>query len=446
MPAERRFAGFARRLTRSYVLLALLLIVAVGGATTTVAFVEFASSLDALVASSAQRASDFAAAAGARHESIAQFAPQLVKETSRPRIRVVVRDAGGTVLAGSTVSPSRAAEAIAALLGIHAAVTHVDGGVVVVAPDIGGFARFLAYYWAIILPVGLLAMLVAWAVGRRITSRAISPLGDVTQALRNIAAGDFTPKPLLSRDTELRELTSAYDEVAYRLSAATAERLRNETEMRQFIADAGHELRTPLTVVMGYIEALRGGVVTDPDGVERVYDTMLSESRRMRTVIEKLIFLARLERQAPPRNERVDLDDVAKRAIAAVGPSAAGRIEYAGSAAEIAGDADELAEAVKNVIENALKYAPESPVTVDVSADGGRARLMVRDLGPGMDAQDVERAFDRFYRGDARASAEGSGLGLAIAKRALERAGGTIALGSELGRGTTVTMTFPIAR
>ncbi len=104
-------------------------------------------------------------------------------------------------------------------------------------------------------------------------------------------------------------------------------------------------------------------------------------------------------------------------------------------------DENELYEALKNVVENAVRYAPESPVAVDVSC-GGEARIVVRDSGPGMDPQDVEHAFDRFYRGGAR-SGDGSGLGLAIAKRAIERAGGTIALESRSGEGTQVTITLP---
>ena len=76
------------------------------------------------------------------------------------------------------------------------------------------------------------------------------------------------------------------------------ERERNELQMRQFIADAGHELRTPLTIVMGYLEILQQGVVGDAAAVGDVYETMLTESRRMRAAIDKLILLARLERPA----------------------------------------------------------------------------------------------------------------------------------------------------
>ena len=110
------------------------------------------------------------------------------------------------------------------------------------------------------------------------------------------------------------------------------------------------------------------------------------------------------------------------------------------------GDGDELGEALKNVVENALRYAPESAVDVTVRDDGTFVRAEVRDRGPGMNERDVAHAFDRFYRGDAKASIEGSGLGLAIAQRAVERAGGIIAIRSAPGEGTLVSFQIPAAR
>ncbi|MHB8147284.1 MAG: sensor histidine kinase [Vulcanimicrobiaceae bacterium] len=445
MRSNTLFAGFAQRLTRGYVLLAFLLIVGVAGTTTTIAFVQFATSLNDAVATSAHRVEQFAAQEQARHQSLAQYARALVKDAQRPRIHVFVRDQRHAIIAGKDEPASRMAKVIGALVGIHGRVTSVPGGIIIVAPDLDGFTHFLAFYWSITLPVGILAILVAWLVGRQITRNAIEPLADVTHALRKIADGDFTPEPLLHSNTELRDLTGAYDDVAYRLSAATAERLRNEAEMRQFIADAGHELRTPLTVVMGYLDALQQGVVRDPEGISRVHETMLAESRRMRTVIEKLIFLARLERKGGLRSEPIDLVELGQRAVDALGPIAGHRMHYTHTGnPTVVGDDAELYEALKNVLENALKYAPESAVTFTVGIDHRLATATVSDRGPGMDAVDIEHAFDRFYRGNARTQAEGSGLGLAIAKRALDRIGGSIAIESTLGQGTTVSLRFPI--
>ncbi len=103
----------------------------------------------------------------------------------------------------------------------------------------------------------------------------------------------------------------------------------------------------------------------------------------------------------------------------------------------------ELYEALRNAIENAVRYAPTSPVVVDVRGDDANVRVTVADEGPGMEPQDVEHAFDRFYRGDSKSTTEGSGLGLAIAQRAVERSGGTIALESRPGAGTQVTIALP---
>jgi two-component system OmpR family sensor kinase len=376
-----------------------------------------------------------------------------VNEVGGTRVHVLVYDDQHRLIAQNqrrySLIAGRFTRGLAAFLGLHPAVATVPGGTIVVAPDLDGFTRLLGRYLAVVLPIGALAVVAAWLIGRRITRRAIAPLGEVTLALRRIAAGDLAPQPLLGAGEELRDLTAAYNEVAHRLTTATAERERNEAQMRQFIADAGHELRTPLTIVMGYLEVLQQGVVHDSDGVTHVYETMLAESRRMRAVIEKLILLARLERPAAPRTEHLDVGAIVKRAADALAPLAGrGRIAVTVTQPPPIVDADEteLYEAIKNVVENAVRYAPESSIEVDVSSRDGRVGVVVSDRGPGMDAQDLEHAFDRFYRGSARGAAEGSGLGLAIAKRAVGRIGGTIAIESRLGAGTCVAIELPNAR
>ena len=92
--------------------------------------------------------------------------------------------------------PDRVTRAAAAFLGLHPAAVSVSGGTIVVAPDLAGFARLLERYLTFVLPIGALAVLAAWLIGRAITRRAIAPLQDVSAALRRIAAGDFAPEPL----------------------------------------------------------------------------------------------------------------------------------------------------------------------------------------------------------------------------------------------------------
>ncbi|HEY1882049.1 MAG TPA: HAMP domain-containing sensor histidine kinase [Candidatus Cybelea sp.] len=444
------FSPFASRLTRGYVVQAVALIVLVVATTSLLAFLLYAGSLNESIGSAAQRATLRAAAYERKNEALPAYAPALAEEIGGSRVRVLVYDGGHHLLAqggGRTPEPGRLSRAAAGLLGLHGSVVDVSGGTVVIAPDLGGFTHLLERYFAFVLPVGGLAVLAAWLIGRTIARRAVAPLEDVAAALRRIAGGDFTPEPLRFQESDLRALTAAYNDVAHRLTTATAQRERNEAQMRQFVADAGHELRTPLTIIMGYLEVLQQGVVSDPQSVARIEETMLAESRRMRLSIDKLILLARLERPAAPRTEHVDLGALARRAADELGPLAGpGRIVVIAPprAAIVAADEAELYEAIKNVVENAVRYAPAAPIAVEVTGNADRVDLRVSDRGPGMNEQDVEHAFDRFYRGNARSSGEGSGLGLAIAKRAVERIGGSIAIESAVDAGTRVSMSFPL--
>jgi signal transduction histidine kinase len=447
------FLSFRRRITRSYVLLAAILVVLVSIAVTMLAFILYARGVSDAIPGARGRAADAAKHLITPAHPLASVSGQIIGSIGRSRFHVFVLDAGGHVIAQNEregpPSPGRAIViAIGRLVGLPHSRIPVQGGAVVISANFDRFGELLLWYWSIMLPIGALAVLAAWFIGRRITADAIGPLADVTSALKVIAAGDFSPQRLPSERTDLHELTAAYNEVAYSLATATTEQRHTEAQMRQFIADAGHELRTPLTIIMGYLDALRQGIVQGNEGTQRTYETMLDESRKMRSLIERLILLARLDRAPAARAPvPVDLADVVRKAVASLEPLANGRIasEFCTEPAIVTADESELFEAIKNVIDNALKYAPSSIVSVSVSRNGQSACVNVRDQGPGMDPQDAEHAFDRFYRGAARAEVEGSGLGLAIAKRAVERAGGKASIESAPGRGTGVTLCIPFS-
>ncbi len=432
-------------------ILALVLIVVVVGTSTALAFVLYGSGMNESITATAQRAASAAALRVNAHATLAREAPQILQDIGRSRFRIVIFDAQHHVLAQNRSAQSQTAgrrisQSIAEIIGLPRAHIPVAGGSIAINADLDRFGQVLLWYWSIMLPVGALAAFVAWLIGRRITARAIGPLREVTQSLECIGAGDFSPERLLAGQGELRELTSAYNAVVYRLTAAAAEQQRTETQMRQFIADAGHELRTPLTIIMGYLDILRHGVVSDSEGTQRAYATMLQESRRMRTLIEKLIFLARLDRPvSAERAAPLDVSALVSRAAASLAPLAGERIQVQGGndAAIAVAEETEVYEAIKNILDNALKYADGSPVVARIEQDGANVRVAVSDNGPGMDAQDVAHAFDRFYRGSTKGETEGSGLGLAIAKSAAERAGGSIEIESTPGRGTCVILALP---
>lgn len=421
-------------------LLVTALIVVVAATTTALAFASYLSGVQDAMSQAQRRA----AAADT------QPPDAIVKAASHGPVHVIVFDAKRNVLAGSSQARTQGAQelnAIATLLGLHPIHVHLQGGnVVSIAPDLARFRGFLTWYWEIVLPVGALAILAAWLIGRAITRRAIAPLDDVRLALDRIAAGNFEPEPLARAGGELAALTTAYNDVARRLTAASSERRQNELRMRQFVADAGHELRTPLTIVMGYLDVLVAGIVRDADGIAKIHATMQDESRRMRALIDRLIYLARLEQSEEPSIRRFDLGETVRGVAEELAPLAGARLTArVADDVEIDGDEAELREAVKNALENAIKYAPQSPIELTLACDGARAIVTIADSGPGMSERDVEHAFDRFYRGELQDGVAGTGLGLAIAQRAVERIGGTIALQSAPGRGTTVRLDLPLA-
>ena len=445
------FRSFRSRITRGYVFLAIALILLVVATSSALALLLYAGGLKDSIGGASARASDAASRAMQGGRTLEQAAPEIISSIGHSRFHVLVLDSHGRPIAqNEREGPPSAGRAIVIAIGRaiglpRTRIPVAGGGEISISADFDRFGELLLWYWSIMIPLGIVAVLAAWLIARRITSRAVGPLGDVTQALRTIAEGDFSPERLLNENTDIGDLTQAYNDVAYALATATSERVQTEAQMRQFIADAGHELRTPLTIIMGYLDVLRQGIVQDSDGTQRTYETMLDESRKMRALIDKLILLARLDRSPGGRPAPTDLTAVVRKAAESLAPISLGRVHAdlreEGAIVEI--DEAEIYEAVKNVIENALKYAPQSQVDVRVTRNDEEACVSVSDRGPGMEPQDVQHAFDRFYRGAARGEIEGSGLGLAIAKRAAERAGGHAAIESSLGRGTRVVLCFP---
>jgi signal transduction histidine kinase len=198
-------------------------------------------------------------------------------------------------------------------------------------------------------------------------------------------------------------------------------------------------LRTPLTIVLGYIDLLKRRAPQD-ERSRRIFDTIAIESSRMRTLIDNLVLLARLEgddrRPVEPFTLTPLLEDDIVATRRGLVPGVGIELDLAVDAT-IIGDRSDIYEAIANVVDNAIKYAPGSPIRIVVERDRGGVAIDISDRGPGIAPDDRELIFDRFYRGSRRVDVEGSGLGLAIAKRAIERAGGTLALVATSEAGST---------
>ena len=224
------------------------------------------------------------------------------------------------------------------------------------------------------------------------------------------------------------------------------ERERREQADRDFVANAAHQLRTPLTAIASSVAALQGGAKDEPADRERFLTHLERETERMTRLTRALLALARLQRgEEPPQVSVVPLRPLLDTLCAVYVAHDRVRLELeCADDVGVIANPELLEEAIANVLANALAYTDEGRVAVAASSADGKVAIEVADTGPGMGESERRRAFERFYRADR--SRGGSGLGLPIAKAAIEAVGGTIALGSRAGAGTTVRMTLPLAR
>jgi two-component system, OmpR family, phosphate regulon sensor histidine kinase PhoR len=218
-----------------------------------------------------------------------------------------------------------------------------------------------------------------------------------------------------------------------------------------FVANASHELRTPLAAIIGYVETLREPKAgQDPETRDRFLGIIKREAERMQALVEDLMSLSRIE--AGKHEEPRDTIDMVALVREAVG-EAAGRdtiLETEAKDAVIAGDRGQMAQVLRNLIDNAHKYGkPGAPVTVTLEVSGtGWVNVAVRDQGDGIAPEHLPRLTERFYRADASRSREagGTGLGLSIVKHVVERHRGRFDISSRPGRGTVASVMFPVSK
>jgi len=232
------------------------------------------------------------------------------------------------------------------------------------------------------------------------------------------------------------------------------EQERMEQARRNFVADVSHEIRTPLTTIRSYVEALTEGAIHDDQVARRFLNVIASESVRMTRLVTELLQLSRLDakkEQWDPTEELIPdiLIDVANRFhIQAKQRSMDFTVDIASDIPCIRVDRDKIDQVLDNIVSNAFKYTPdEGTVQIRAAYELPQVKIVIADSGVGIPVHDIPHVFERFYRVDKARSRKsgGAGLGLAIAKEIVERHGGDIAIESIAERGTTVTISLPIA-
>lgn len=331
-----------------------------------------------------------------------------------------------------------------------------DGGVLAVGEAFHEQAETARRLVGIESVAALVAALAAGIVGAVLVDIGLRPLRRLERTALAIAtSGDVTLDAAEANPaTEAGRLALALNTMLERIRNAFAERDSTEQALRdsqqrtrRFVDDVSHELRTPLAAVSAYAELIERGARTRPDDLDRALAGIASETRRMGSLVEELLLLARLDQRQPLSSHVIDLSEIVLASVATartVEPASRIEVHLSGVVTAV-GDPDQLRRVMDNLLSNVRTHTPAgTPARIDVGVEEDRAVLVVSDAGPGQPAEHSQRALERFYRGDPSRSRSsgGTGLGLAIVDAIVSAHGGTVDVDSD-GRGWTVRITLP---
>ena len=289
-----------------------------------------------------------------------------------------------------------------------------------------------------VMLIGLPLLLVVVAVTTWVmVGRALAPVDAIRREVDEISAAQLyrrVPQP--DADDEIGRLAATMNRMLVRLEGA-----RNS--QRRFVSDASHELRSPITTIRQHAEV----ALAHPDRLtaQELADVVLAEQTRMQSLVEDLLLLARADERMPPSRAPIDLDDLAFEEGHRLRATTSKRVDMSGvGAARVQGDADALHRVLRNLGENAARYA-SSRVDIALADLGDDVVLTVDDDGPGIPESERERVLQRFVRLDEARSRDdgGSGLGLSIVDEVVRAHGGSMSITQSPLGGTRIEVTLP---
>ena len=299
-------------------------------------------------------------------------------------------------------------------------------------------AKFLLAldFFGILLAIGL-----GWEISRKI----LTPIKTMNESAREIAFEKMSGRiPIGAANDELNELAKTLNEMLDRLQGGI-------NKQQKFVSDASHELRTPAAVIKGYIDFIETYGTADEALLKENLKVIGSEAQNMQALLENLLFLSRTDQHRQKLNKKIlDLDDIIGDVMIKMKTVIkTHHVELINNTpAKIFGDETTIKQMLRIFLDNAVKYTPEGgDIKVSSTIDGEKILLSISDSGIGIAPENLDKIFDRFFRIDSEnlvSETNGSGLGLSIAKWIADNHSMKISVASELGKGTTFTLTIPL--
>jgi len=269
----------------------------------------------------------------------------------------------------------------------------------------------------------------------------IRPISRLSDASKQVAAGDFTVQ--LETDSDIEEIRTTFQN----FNSMVTELGATETLRSDFVANVSHEFKTPITAIEGYATLLQDPTQTEEERNECV-EKILFNTGRLSALVGNILLLSKIENQTiSPVKNTFRLDEQLRQALVALEPRWEEKaLEFDVEMPDVTVEGYEslLSLVWQNLLSNAIKFSPHgSTVTVTMICKGDQVKVEVADNGPGMTEEVRRHIFEKFYQGDTSHRSEGNGLGLALVQKIVEMSGGTVEAESTPGSGSLFRVVLP---
>lgn len=287
-----------------------------------------------------------------------------------------------------------------------------------------------------------------------LTKDIVIPLKKLDNCAKEIARGNLDVHLQSNSNNEIGSVIRSYEIMRFELKKSITSQLQMEESRKQLLSDITHDLKTPITSIKGYIQGIKDGVANDPEKLSKYLDVIYTKTEDMNAMIDDLFLFSKLDLGKEPFNkDYIDIKDFYNNCIQEL------QLELEGKGVEMVSeckitpgfkvlmDSQKIKRVILNIISNSMKFMEKDHKLINISFEEHNSNLVVKikDNGIGIDKNDLEKIFDRFYRTDPSRNRNtgGSGLGLAITRQVIEQHNGKIQADSIKGEWTEISFRIP---